>query len=190
MDYLDKYSPQMPSIFSQFEPDTKLEESDYVFDVYQKLLFAKRSHEVLFLVIGKLLKEIRDKKLYKKLDYENFGQFLGSEEIAFSRESAFLYIRVFDFYIEHLQLTEGVVSEINVSRLSLMLPILKKIENKEDCIKKIEELNTMRNKDFMLEVKKETRDDRPSVYFSQEIDKWIVQYYPSKTQLFEIEEKV
>jgi hypothetical protein len=186
MDALSKYKPDVPSIFEQFEPDTSLPQDEYAFDVYQKLLFAKRSHEVLFLVIGRLLKEIRDAELYRKLDYENFGDFLGSEEVSFSRESAYLYIRVFEYYIEHLELDEGRIQQINVSRLALMMPLLRRIEDKQEVLDKINELSTLRHKDFMLKIKQARSNDKPSVYYSRELDKWIVEYYNNRTNLLDL----
>ncbi|MDX9743619.1 MAG: hypothetical protein RBT59_07385 [Arcobacteraceae bacterium] len=181
MNAISKYSPEMKSIFQQFDIDKSTE--DYAFKVYEKLLFAKKSHEVLFLVIGKLLKTIRDEKLYKKLDYETFEQFLGSEEISFSRESAFLYIRVYTYYVEYLELSEKKIREINVSRLSLMIPVLKKIKNKEEIIDKIDELNSLRHGDFVVRVKQNSNKDKPSVYFSEAINKWVVTFYEDKTEL-------
>ena len=181
MNALAKYKPELNSIFDSFEVDKN--SKDYAFEVYEKLLFAKKSHEVLYLVLGKLLKDIRDEKLYLKLDYETFEQFLGSEEISFSRESAYMFIRVYTYYVEYLELSEDTVKEINLSRLSLMMPILKKIEDKEEVVKKIDELNSLRHGDFIIRVKQSTGKDKPSVYYSKELDKWIISYYNDKTIL-------
>lgn len=186
MNTLDKYKPKLPSVFDQFEPDKQLSESDYAFDIYKKLLYAKRSQEFLFLAIGKMLKEIRDKKLYKFLDYETLGDFLGSEEIAYSRESAFMYIRVYEYYVEYLEMDEESVGTINISRLSLMIPQLKKIEDKTEVIKKIGELNALRHKDFVLKVRQESNNDRPIVFFSHELDRYIVEYYSDRTEIHDL----
>jgi hypothetical protein len=182
--YLTKYKPELSSVFEQFE--VAKSEEDYVFKLYQKLLLAKRNHEVLFLVIGKLLKEIRDNKLHEQLDYDTFGDFLNSEEVSFSRESAYMYIRVYEYYIEYLQLDESRVADINVSRLSLMMPILRKIEDKEEALQKIDELNTLRHGDFILKVKQQKASDKPSVYYSQELDQWIVSFFSNRTNLHDL----
>jgi hypothetical protein len=182
--YLTKYKPELSSVFEQFEVEKS--EEDYVFKIYQNLLLAKRNHEVLFLVIGKLLKEIRDNKLHEKLDYDTFGDFLNSEEVSFSRESAYMYIRVYEYYIEYLQLDESRVADINVSRLSLMMPILRKIEDKQEALEKIEELNTLRHGDFILKVKQQKASDKPSVYYSQELDQWIISFFSNRTTLHDL----
>lgn len=174
------------TVFQQFEVDPNLSEADYAYQTYQRLIFARKSHEVLFLVIGKLLKEIRDKKIYKTLDYETFTDFLGSEEVSYSKEAAFMFIRTFEYYVEYLEMEPEKVGEINVSRLSLMLPILKKIEDKTEVIKKIDELKSLRHKDFVLKVRQDRNTPKPSVYFSEELGKWIVEYYSDITQLHDL----
>jgi hypothetical protein len=186
MGALDKYKPNLPSIFNQFEPNKELSESDYAFDLHHKLLLAKRSQEFLFLAIGKILKEIRDNKIYQKLDFDNFGDYLGSEEISYSRESAFMFIRVYTYYMEYLEMDEERVGNINISRLSLMMPILKKIEDKGQILEKIDELSSLRHKDFLIRVKQNKTNDKPSVYYSQELSKWIVEYFTDRTQLFDL----
>src|SRR3989304_4785788 len=110
------YKPELPSVFTGFEVDKTLPKEDYTFKLWQNLLIAKKQQGFLFLVIGKILKEIRDDKLYTILDYENFGDFLGSDELAFSRESAFMYIRVYEYYIGYLELNEERIQNLDVSK--------------------------------------------------------------------------
>lgn len=180
---LSPYKPALPSVFDNFVPDERLTDSDYAFDAYKKLLLAKKSHEALFLVIGKLLLEIKDKELYKALDYPTFSDFLGSEEISYSKEAAYMYMRVYQYYIEYLEMSEDHVGTINLSRLSMMIPMLKKIEDKADVVKKIEEMSALRHSDFVLKVKQEKKSDKPSVYFSEALDQWIVEYFDDRTNL-------
>lgn len=182
-DFLEKYNPQT-SIFAHFQVDTELPAEERAFQTWKALLSAKRSHDGLFLVIGKLLKDVRDERLYEKLDYENFSQFLSSEEIGFSREKAYMYIKTYEYYIEYLQLDPERIGQINVSRLSLMVPVLRQIEDKTEAIKQIEEMSTLRHGDFVQNIKDRTpRGGKPDVYFSVELGKWIVKYHPNVTFL-------
>jgi hypothetical protein len=181
--YLDKYNPQT-SIFTHFKVDENLPVEEKAFETWKALLLAKRSHDGLFLVIGKLLKDVRDEKLYEKLDYENFGQFLASEELGFSREKAYMCIKTYEFYIEVLQLDPEKIGQMNVSRLSLMVPMLKQIEDKKEVVRQIEEMSNLRHGDFVREVKNRTsRGGKPNVYFSEELGKWYVGYHPNTTYL-------
>lgn len=175
--YLEKYNPQT-SIFAHFEVDSTLPVVERAFATWRALLSAKRSHDGLFLVIGKLLKDVRDERLYEKLDYENFSQFLESEELGFSREKAYMCIKTYEYYIEYLQLDPEHVGQMNVSRLSMMVPMLKQIADKTEAAKQIEEMNTLRHGDFVREVKNRTnRGGKPTVYWSEELGKWYIGYF-------------
>lgn len=180
---LEKYYPET-SIFKHFEIDQNLPEEDRAFLTWKALLEARRNQEGLFLVIGKLLKDIRDQKLYLKLDYEDFSQFLNSQEIGFSREKAYMYIKTFEYYVEYLELDPEAVKKMNVSRLSLAVPALKQIADKNEAIKQMEELNSLRYNDFVREVKnRSTRGGKPTVYWSEELGKWYIGYHPNVTFL-------
>ena len=131
-----------------------------------------------------MLKCIRDKKLYKFLDFENFSQFLSSEELSFSREKAYLYIRTYELYVEHLNLSSDELSKMGVAKLMMLAPLVKETHSKEDAIQKINEMKDMRYGDFVREVKSQIdKSGKPSVYWSKEADKWIVNYYENTTHL-------
>lgn len=185
-DYLEKYNPKT-SIFSYFQVNEDLPAEERAFQTWRALLSAKRSHDGLFLVIGKLLKDVRDDKLYEKLDYENFTEFLSSEELGFSREKAYMCIKTFEYYIEYLQLDPERVRKMNVSRLSMMVPMLKQIEDKTEAVKQIEEMNNLRHNDFVREVKNRTnRAGKPTVYWSDELGKWYIGYHSNTCFLHDL----
>lgn len=181
---VEPYTPQLPSLLDQFETDSTLTKEEYGFAVYQKLLLAKRNHEALFLVIGKLLKEIRDHRLYEVLDYDNFSQFINSDEVSFSREKAYMCIKVYEYYIEYLDLDPDRIGSMNISRLSMLVPVLKKIEDRTEAVKQIEEMDKLSHGDFVREVKKKTnRTGKPQVFWSDELDKWIITYFENNSHL-------
>lgn len=179
MTYLDKYYPQV-DVFEHFGVDASLPRSERAFQAWKNLLKAKAGYQALFLVIGRELKRVRDEELFKELDYENFTEFLGSEELGFSREKAYLCIRSYEYLIEHLGLDVARVGEMNISRINMMIPVLKRIEEasgKEAAIEQLEDYNALRHTDFIREINQEKASKKPSVYFSEELDKWIVNYY-------------
>lgn len=183
---LAKYSPET-SIFEHFEVDVDLPKKDRAFATWRALLSAKRGSDGLFLVIGKLLKDVRDEKLYLSLDYDNFGQFLNSEELGFSREKAYMCIKTYEYYVEYLELDPERVGSMNISRLSLMVPALRQIEDKTEVVKQIEEMNNLRHNDFIKEIKKRyNRDGKPSVFFNTEMNMWYVGYHPDRTHLHDL----
>jgi len=172
------------SVFSYFQVDESLPRNEMAHSAWNALVAAKKSYDALFLVIGKLLKIVRDQELYKELDYENFSQLLESEEVSFSREKAYMYIKVYEYYVETLQLSEETVGSINVSRLSMMVPVLKQIEDRSEIVEKIDEMSKMRHGDFVREIRQQTnRRGKPEVYWSEEQDRWVVKFYDNRTIL-------
>ena len=103
-----------------------------------------------------------------------------------SRESVFLYIRVYEYYIERLQLNEDYVGRINLNRLGTMIPILKQINDVEAEKEKVEELSSLRQPDFLMRMRQARGNDKPKVYYSNAIEQWIVEYYSNRTQLTDL----
>ena len=183
MSQLDKYNPTT-SIFTHFNVDVELPKEERAFATWQALLSAKRSHDGLFLVIGKLLKDVRDDKLFLKMDYDNFSQFLADPQLGFSREKAYMCIKTYEYYIEYLEMDPEHIGQMNISRLSMMVPMLKGIEDKTEAIKAIEEMSQLRHGDFIREVKNKTnRDGKPTCYWSEELGKWYIGYHPDTCHL-------
>jgi hypothetical protein len=181
---ISAYKPN-PSVIAAFEFDENLPDGELSFDVFKKLVLARKTQDVVFLAIGKMLKVFRDRQLYKSLDFETFEQFLASEEISFSREKAYMMMRIYEFYVEVLELSEDVIKDFPVVRLSMMLPILKKMPTKEEQIKELERVKSLRHSDFIRELKEAVNTEgKPSVYWSEEANgRWVVNYYEKITVL-------
>lgn len=182
---IEPYKPQV-SIFKAFVIDEKLDDAALTFDVFRKLVTARKTQDLVFLSIGHMLKVFRDRKLYKQLDFDNFSQFLASEEVSFSREKAYLYIRTYELYVEKLMLDPDEIGKMGVVRLMMMAPVLKNM-SREDAVKEIESKKDMRYGDFVREVKQQTnKDGKPTVYFSEEHGKWNVNYFENTTILMSL----
>lgn len=181
---LSLYKPN-PSVAKTFSVDETLPDPELTFDIFKKLVLARKTQDLVFLSIGKMLKIVRDRKLYKHLDFDNFSQFLASEEIDFSREKAYMYIRIYDMYVDQLALDPDRVAKIGVVRLSMLTPIIKDL-SREEAIEKIEEMGSrdVRYSDFVRTVKEQTnKTGKPTVYWSDEINKWVVKYYEDITTM-------
>lgn len=182
-DFLEQYKPKV-SISDTFSVDESLDDKELSFDIWKKLITARNIQDITFLAIGRMLKIIRDRKLYTTLDYENFSQFLNSEELSFSREKAYLYIRTYELYVEKLQFNPDEIGKMGVVRLMMLAPIIKEIDNKEEAVEKIEEMGQMRYSDFVRKVKETTnKTGKPTVYFSEESGLWVINYYEDTTHL-------
>lgn len=167
-----------------FNVDETLPDNELAFDLLKKLTVARKLQDATFIAIGKMLKIIRDKKLYKKFDFENFSQFLESEELSFSREKAYAYIRIYEIFVERLTLDPNEISKLGVVRLMMLAPVVRNIEDRNEAIAKIEESKDLRYGDFVREIKSQTnKDGKPTVYWSDETEKWIVNFFEDTTTL-------
>lgn len=185
-DFLDKYKPKV-DLSQAFVIDEEQTDEDLAFDLNKKLLTARKLQDITFLAMGKILKVIRDRKLYKTLDFEDFSQYLASEELSFSREKAYVYIRIYELYVERLHLNQDELSKLGVVRLMMLAPVVRNIESDEEAIKKVEEAKDLRYNDFVRQTKIQTsKDGKPTVYFSEELQKWVVNFYDDKTQLISL----
>jgi len=180
---LAKYKPQV-KLSKNFTIDKNLPANEKAFQVFEKLKLARLYQDALFLVIGKFLKITRDEKLYKFWDFDNFEGFLACEEFSFSREKAYMCIRVFEFYSEKLKLSEQQIQKIGITKLSLMLPLIKDIKDEDAILKKIDDMEGMRYSDFVRQVKTERNiKGKPEVYWNEETEKFIVSFYEDTTTL-------
>jgi len=185
MAQLSDYKPQV-SLAETFKVDENLPDEELTFDLLKKLVFARTIQDVTFLAMGKMLKIVRDRKLYLNLDFENFSQFLASEELSFSREKAYVYIRTYELFVEKLEYNPDEIGKMGVVRLMMLAPVVKGME-KEEAIAKIESLKDTRYGDFIRQIKEETnKDGKPTVYWSEQDAKWIINYFEDTTVLMPI----
>ena len=184
MDVIDLYKPNV-SLGETFTIDNKLSKPEKAFEVYKKLKLAVLYQDALFLVIGKLLKHIKEERLYKQLDFKSFEQFLANDDFAFSREKAYMCIRVYEYYFEKLQISEKDIYDIGITKLSYMLPIIRD-KPEHEAIKRINELRNVTTTDLVKTVKHEynsVKAGKPSVSWSNEHKKWVVRFYEDRTFL-------
>jgi hypothetical protein len=183
-DYLAKYKPELPNLLKDFAINEDVPEAERAFKANELLRIAKRNNECLFLVIGMILKTIRDEELYLKLDYESFSQYLASEEVSYSRESAYLFIRSYEYLIQHLKLNPDEVGKMNIGRINNMIPVLKKVEEEqgmEQAIEMIKDFQALRHGDFVQKIQESRKTSKPDVYFTEEDKMWHVNYWEDTT---------
>ena len=179
------YRPAV-SLEDIFHIDENLPPNEKAHKVFENLKRARLFQDALFLAVGKLLKITKEEQLYKYWDYDTFEQFIADEQFSFSREKAYMCMRVYEYYIEELQLDQELLRQVGISKLSLLLPIIKK-EHPDVAIKKVEELATMPFGEFVREIKKyKDKTGKPSVFWSSEAEKWIVNYYDNTTLLISL----
>lgn len=187
-DSISLYKPVI-DVGSLFAIDETLPVNELAFAVLQTLVRARKTQDALFLVIGKMLKLVKDKKLHKNYDFDTFEQFLASEEVAFSREKAYLYIRIYEMFVQRFQMKEKDLTDLGVARLQALVPVLKEITDRDEALAKIEELggSSIRFNEFIRATRNLTNTDgKPTVFWSDEASKWIIQYFNDKTNLIDM----
>lgn len=113
---------------------------------YGGILEAKGQVGRDFLVLGRLLKENRDKKYFKALGYDTFEDFLGSPDIAMSRSMVFDLVRAVEVFIDKLARPIEELAAIGISKLSAVakddkagLPVV--YQDPEEWMSKAKELS-------------------------------------------------
>jgi hypothetical protein len=147
---------------------------------HEKVIVLIKQQAKIFLMLGKELKEIRDEELYKNLGnggYDTFIQYLNNPEIGLRQSTAYLYIRIYEYYILKLQMTEEEIIKTPINRLMRLLPHVKKMEN-EKAIELIEQSAQLTNYDYDEELKeRKLFSKRPIVYQCKECGKWVIEYH-------------
>lgn len=150
---------------------------DQAWEVVNKLNEALHNQAKLFLIVGQLLKEIRDKQLFKLIGEggsDDFIQFVNS--IGMSQPTAYLYIRIFEYYIEKLGMDEGEIIKIPLNRLMRLLPNLKKLSD-EDAKAMVQKVGPLTHTDYSIEVKENHLEtERPILRTHKECGKYIFEF--------------
>ena len=163
---------------------TTTDKRNEAWQAYTNLKDAFVNQAKLFLFIGKLAKDIRDKKLYKYLGdggYDTFGMFLKNPEISRLAPSTIMsYIRIYEYYVERLQLLEGEILEVGTNRLQKMLPRLK-AKNDDEAREIVKDIGVLGHDDYKKEVRERGLDvNKPFLYQDKETGKYIFEFEPSQ----------
>ena len=76
--------------------------------------------------LGRLFKEVRDKKLYKLLGADTFGEYCGFPEISFGRSTIYSFIHVYELFVLKLNYDPERLSKIGHRKLQIITPVLSK----------------------------------------------------------------
>lgn len=100
--------------------------ADHAWRVHSQVIEARERVERSFLDLARLLRQVRDEKLFRALGYESFEAWLADPEISLSRTVAYRLITALDA-VDRYQIPEPLAVEIGVSRLELAAPMLRDV---------------------------------------------------------------
>lgn len=147
--------------------------------IYIRVQEALREQNKTFLQIGLALKLIRENELFKYMGnggFDSFKDFINNPEIGLKQSTAYLYIRVFEYYIERLQFEENKLIEYPLNRLMKLLPHLKK-KSDEEAKELLISIGNMTDFDYSIEVKeKKLNSKKPALYLDKETGLYILDF--------------
>lgn len=150
------------------------------FNLYQQTVKLIKTQRMLFLDLGFLLGQIKNEKLYLNMGeggFDSWKSFLSNPEINISPSTAEVYIRVYEFYINKLQMPKEEVLEIPLVRLNAMKSKLEGL-NQEDRDELIEKAKTLSYNDFIIETSPKPRAIKVSK--CEKCGKLIIKYDPEQ----------
>ena len=74
--------------------------------------------------LAKVMKEIRDEKLYRPLACSTFNEFIAQPEIGMSRSAVYALIKRYEIYSNHLNVPENRLLSIDSSKLDIIAPVV------------------------------------------------------------------
>ena len=97
-------------------------------DYDEQVELLKKNTESDVISLGRLLYEIKEKKIYRAFGYINFSLYV-EDKLNLSASIANRYIRIFKEFVLELNIGEDTLNELGMSSLELLLKMFKIVEN-------------------------------------------------------------
>lgn len=159
--------------------DIERRSQDLALSLLRDLQVAIKEQARLFLVIGNILKQIKEGQLYLHMGqggYDTWEHFLNNPEVGLRRSTAYLYIRIYEYYIEKLKMKEDEVTAIPINRLMRILPKVKEMSD-EQAKEFTQSIGYMTSHDFDAELKDRGMDySRPLLRTDKNCGRYIFEF--------------
>ena len=147
----------------------------------------KQNMEENFVQLGQLLSDIRRTKLFKFKGYKTFKEFV-ENEFNMSGTFAAKIISNFDLFIRELDVDEHSAKKIGLDKLNMIKPLVKQSEfnEKQDWIKKAQELPTTELRDEIKEIrenKKNKDKTMKDVFVEQYVERMVTFFNCNRKEL-------
>lgn len=109
-------------------PEINPDEQNRAESVHKEILVRTAITANNLIELGKLFKEVRDKKLYKLLGAETFGEYCGFPEISFGRSTIYSFIHVYELFVLELDTSPNILAKIGHRKLQIISSVVKKRE--------------------------------------------------------------
>jgi hypothetical protein len=147
----------------------------------------KQNMEENFVQLGQLLSDIRRTKLFKFKGYKTFKEFV-ENEFNMSGSFAAKIISNFDLFIRELDVDEHSAKEIGLDKLNMIKPLVKQSEfnEKQDWIKKAQELPTTELRDEIKEIRENKKNKDKTikdVFVEQYVERMVTFFNCNRKEL-------
>ena len=147
----------------------------------------KQNMEENFVQLGQLLSDIRRTKLFKFKGYKTFKEFV-ENEFNMSGSFAAKIISNFDLFIRELDVDEHSAKEIALDKLNMIKPLVKQSEfnEKQDWIKKAQELPTTELRDEIKEIRENKKNKDKTikdVFVEQYVERMVTFFNCNRKEL-------
>ena len=155
------------------------------FNFYQKLIELRKQASELYLELGFTLKKIKDGKLYKYLGdggFDSWQLFLANPEINIRYQTAEVYIKVYEYFIEELKMPRAEVIAMPLGKLNMMKSTLEKMPDDKERLEFIEKAKLLSYSDFKKELREKgyKTKEKIRVYRHKDCGKLIIEYNPQE----------
>jgi hypothetical protein len=140
---------------------TKVANSEIAYSLLEELRKDLRMQGALFLEIGRILKDFRDKKLYEPLSYDTWTQFLGSDELSLKPSTVSAYIQIYEVYVLRFQFPQEELVLIPYDKLRIALPAITKTKTKEEAEDWLYKAKSLSRSDILKERGLMTEEGKP-----------------------------
>lgn len=148
------------------------ERANVAYSLEKGLLNLKRGVAKNFLMMGKVLKEIRDNGYYKELGYDSVSEWLRSPDISLSERWSLSAISIYDTFVNKLDMSFDEVAEIDYSKLYEINSIVKR--DPDNAEKWIDAARSMRKVDLIRELQEHRLEERAKLIEPSKKDNNIV----------------
>jgi len=150
-------------------------------DIIQQLKKLVYQTGMTFIEIGRLLKIVRDEKLYKysgEGGYDSFASFIADADLAIAPATAYAFIYLYEKFVLNFGFAEDTIANVPYYKLQ-MLASKVKLETKEDAEEWLAKAQTLSISDFKAELAEAKANKEggeflpyPTIYKCKSCKKW------------------
>jgi len=126
------------------------EQGDKVHQLRQEIRKWKLANNYSWIQLAKLLKQVRDEKLYKDFGHKSFASFLSDPQVGLKRSTVYLYIDLYKSFCEKAKYGEHDIVDVDLARLRAIASVCKSGASVAEWLDKA---RTLGGKDFIDEIR-------------------------------------